>query len=153
MREIKFRAWHTGSKKMFSADEMAEDQLTLLPTGKFINVSSTSTKLSKIIDSMIPLQFTGLKDSKGVDIYEGDIVKFTYWWFDGNEVETQLVGTIVYTDDLMSFQLKGVKNDDWEKHTGYVGDEQYLTAFSELNFNEADFDVIGNIYETPNKTR
>jgi hypothetical protein len=37
-RIIKFRGWHTSANRMFSAEEMAEDQLTLLTTGSFINV-------------------------------------------------------------------------------------------------------------------
>ncbi len=149
MREIKFRAWHKNRKKMFSAEIMASDQLTLLPTGKFINVNGDSTKLSVVLDSMIPLQFTGLKDVEGKEVYEGDIVNFTYWWFDGNIAESTLTGTIVYSDHSMSFQLKGVKNKEWQQHTGYENDAEYLTPFSELNFDGSDFEVIGNIYETP----
>lgn len=94
-------------------------------------------------------QFTGFNDESDQNIYDGDIVQFTYWWFDGNVAESLLTGTIVYSDACMSFQLKGVKNKEWERHTGYENDNEYLTSFSELNFEEADFKVIGNIHENP----
>jgi uncharacterized phage protein (TIGR01671 family) len=92
-------------------------------------------------------QFTGLMDSEEAEIYEGDIVQFAYWWFDGNEAESLLTGAIVYSGDRMSYQLKGVMNAEWEKHTGHNGDTEYLTAFSELAFCESDFYVIGNIHD------
>lgn len=38
MREIKFRAWHKEKKRMFSPEEMSQDQLALLPDGRFCNV-------------------------------------------------------------------------------------------------------------------
>lgn len=85
-------------------------------------------------------QFTGLQDCDGRDIYEGDFVEFTVWWFDGNQRETQLTGEIVWSDCHMSFQLKGVVNDEWRRHTGY--DDDSYTPFSMLNFEDADFRVI-----------
>lgn len=134
MRDIKFRFWVKKAKEMCGWELMKKecDRLSALETGDFI-----------------PMQFTGLKDKNGKEIFEGDVVRFTWWWFDGQERESDLTGTIVYSDDLMSFQMKGVKNKEWETFTGYENDQNYLTPFSELRFSEDDFEVVGNIYENP----
>ena len=131
MRELKFRSWNS-----------------------LHGVMEIPRVIANPVDFMEPsygklMQYTGIKDVNGVEIYDGDIVQFTYWWFDGNEAESTLTGLIVYSAHSMSFQLKGVKNKEWERHTGYENDTEYLTPFSELNFDEAAFKVIGNIHENP----
>ena len=138
MREIKLRAWDKTRKCFIDVPDLKD---LLFSYGcNYDYTNGNDVEIS---------QFTGLKDKNGTPIYEGDIIQFTYWWFDGGEAESDLKGTIVYSDHNMSFQLKGVKNKDWERHTGYKNDCDYLTPFSELNFDEADFLVIGNIYQNP----
>ena len=139
-REIKFRVWD--GKKMILPPSPYSSQAG----SNFFTLDGRCYIEGKLQD-LVLMQFTGLLDRTGNEIYEGDIVQFTYWWFDGNVAESNLTGAIVYCDALMSFQLKGVKNKEWERFTGHENDDDYLTPFSELNFDEADFEVIGNIYE------
>jgi hypothetical protein len=86
--EIKCRAWDKKREKMWTAEEMAEDQLTLMPDGSgFINVSGVSTKLSQRAPHLIPMLWTGRKDCKGTEIYDRDIIsvgsnKYYVVWLD-----------------------------------------------------------------------
>ena len=112
MREIKFRAWHTEKKRMFSAEEMGRDQLTLSPDGRgFVNVNGRDTKLSKYYTYMIPMQYIGLVDEKGKsrDWWEDDILQP----IDGSD----RIGIIAYSELFAEYEIQ----DEYDKRICSLG--------------------------------
>lgn len=78
-------------------------------------------------ESIVFLQYTGLKDKDGKEIYEGDIVKYTTLYY-GKE-KTHLT-EVKWTDNI--------ENDSFG--------EPYTVGYAIYGM---DWEVIGNIYENP----
>ena len=88
MREIKFKAFHKKTKQMYLFDIMwgnygqGNGYIGMIPFGETLDYGSffTSKGNREMIDpnDCEIMQYTGLKDKNGTEIYEGDVVKHKY---------------------------------------------------------------------------
>lgn len=110
MREIKFRAWDKITEKFI---EQADLKISGDNVIYYCDICDTA---------LIVMQYTGLKDRQGREIYEGDIVKFDYRGL-------FLKGEVVFSNG--GWELKGV---DYGEHFRLIE----IVHLCE---------VVGNIYE------
>jgi len=127
MREIKFRAWIGTHKLMFQVREM------IIPDG--LNEAGmqeiAATDNYSIVRPMhyiqpILMQYTGLHDKNGKEIYEGDILV---------PYETGNKHTVIF--ELGAFALS--RHDGWRQLINHASDNNGIILE----------EVIGNIYENP----
>jgi len=88
-------------------------------------------------DRLKIMQYTGLKDKNGREIYEKDIVKFKLLTRDG---EKRGIGIVEWNDIERAWVVKVVKSDSGMPILKY-----YLLGF----IKDEQLRVIGNIYENP----
>ncbi len=117
MRTIKFRVWN-GNKIYYLDDEYVSE-----------GIYKSKTKDHKL------MQYTGLKDKNGVEIYEGDIVEYHWFAFvNGSEVDKEDTGLVTYSPEFCMFLFEG------KRGAMNVTDTDHYEG-------DGCIEVIGNIYE------
>ena len=116
MREFKFRVWDHIHKIMMKLSEVN--------TYSVIDILSNTFK-----ESLSVMQYTGLKDKNGKEIYEGDICK-----------------VINYASDYLKIHGKMYCVISWSNTTGFYGKGFGVPTTFSIG---EEFEVIGNIYENP----
>jgi uncharacterized phage protein (TIGR01671 family) len=132
MREIRFRSWDKIRKEMLYSDTQ-KDFDKMLIHWDFINGWSATRAKDRFVLSnanAVLMQYTGLKDKNGKEIYEGDIILYS-----GNDSCGKKVNP---TKLEIKWNEKGCWNigDIW----GYTGEGFYDLYTAE---------IIGNLYENP----
>jgi hypothetical protein len=119
MREIKFRAWVPSEKLMFEDVRYIDNDIA---NGRGIGFSDRESGARFNVHPDFMMQYTGLKDKNGKEIYEGDIINqdFKYGW----------------------------KNHVMALMNSMASDDMGLDMYGYPDVDGA-CEVIGNIYENP----
>lgn len=140
-REIKFRAWHIGEEKMCEVNLLRPNNgaflLGVMPSedqqvgDRFLVIAPDDGRYCDLAEFQL-MQFTGLLDKNGKEIYEGDLLRMRIY----------------------------MANDGWNRHEVEIFSQGYAFWFKTLkypgytdclwfHYNQSEREIIGNIYENP----
>lgn len=127
MRPIKFRAWHPEwSEMIYTAYSPVFAKHEFFPFEFALGFSHYPQD-----DKWVLMQFTGLQDKSGKNIYEGDVVRYSHW----NTVDG----------------LSPLGNDDWKEGDVYFDEGRFVVRGNEIweTLSYINIEAIGNIYQHP----
>jgi uncharacterized phage protein (TIGR01671 family) len=117
MREIKFRIWNVDTNCWTALESNIKD----ITWHRFDGIN---------VNSLIFQQFTGLKDRNGQDIYEGDLINFS-WQVGHKEFHDNKNQEVFYSNECASF----------------VFGKDMIAMLDRVVYDTLE--VVGNVFENP----
>jgi hypothetical protein len=123
MKKFKMKAWLMKEKKMVAiiGIDFNYEYIRYTEDDNLFNENYKTAEFKNIE----LLQFTGLKDNGGQELYEADVIKF-------NDGIDDIYGLISYDDEDGTYRVS------------------YENITEHLSEREGDFEIVGNIFENPN---
>ena len=122
MKEFKMKAWLKKKKKMVAIIGIDFNYEYIRYT-EDDNLFNSDYKTAEFKDIEL-LQFSGVKDKAGQELYEADVIKF-------NDGIDDIYGLISYDDEDGAYRVS------------------YENITEHLLVREGDFEIVGNIFENP----
>ncbi len=126
MREIKFRAWDGKQMRLNVGILPSLRHPVESVTFDFDSLKAMTNILPIDFDQYPLMQYTGLKDKNGVEIYESDLIRFKFYENE-SELDTRYSQAIVLWSNISC---------------GFAPMSESPIAFESI-------EVIGDIYESP----
>lgn len=88
-------------------------------------------------------EFTGLTDKNGNKIFEGDILSFTVFYYNNNDI--QYKGVVKWSDTEKLATRFMIWHDNENEYYGNDG----AFDFDWVHYQDSEIEIIGNIYDNP----
>ncbi|AYC30028.1 YopX family protein [Paenisporosarcina cavernae] len=144
MRQIKFRVWDKDCKSMHVCGTDVHDAISFDSDNLayYYNLQNGEGSSPDGTGTYALMQYTGLQDKNGVEIYEGDIVSFVD--FDttgGHRVDKYFVGVVKYQSGIYEI---------WNNYDSEFYGSNGAFILNYVWLQDDEFEVIGNIYRNKN---
>ena len=142
MREIKFRAWDKSNKRWLTMDDFGQHICYAAFGCDDKGLDTVRLGGTREDEDIEWLQYTGLLDKNGKEIYEGDVLCIPEYPTESNPMGESSLGVVRFMHGAFGWEMLDYKGQPTGQFDTFMGWNGYVDTLQEE-------EIIGNIYETP----
>ena len=143
MRDIKFKAWLKDEKRMVEVRSIDFHEEVNIITVNYNDIFGFEFNENEIE----LMQYTGLKDKNGKEIYEGDIVKFEGHGY----ISNVQCGEVIFKNGCFGIEYITdiARKYGWDKTFHQIGKTEKWVDMNASGTITYTYEAIGNVYQNP----